>query len=120
MNCRYVQMTPHRVIRHTSDVQADARCVDGDPVARVEEISLGLCLSRLQGAGDGDKPAENVDVWSRHCIRKSKQDAQDWVSPTVLAAVDLDASLHHCRRRSAKCPYCPAETSQSAAQRLYF
>ncbi|ORY21462.1 negative regulation of gluconeogenesis-related protein [Naematelia encephala] len=55
----------------------------------------------------------------------SKEQATESNPPKMLTCGHVLASESFDRllkggRRSAKCPYCPVETSQSAAQRLYF
>ncbi|WVR04338.1 hypothetical protein IAU60_001339 [Kwoniella sp. DSM 27419] len=55
----------------------------------------------------------------------SKEQASETNPPKILACGHVLAQESFNRllkggRRSAKCPYCPIETSQSVAQRLYF
>jgi hypothetical protein len=55
----------------------------------------------------------------------SKEQATDANPPKMLTCGHVIAQESFTRllkggRRSAKCPYCPMETSQQAAQRLYF
>ncbi|EIW68576.1 hypothetical protein TREMEDRAFT_71847 [Tremella mesenterica DSM 1558] len=55
----------------------------------------------------------------------SKEQASEMNPPTMLSCGHVIAEESFNRllksgRRPAKCPYCPTETSQAAAQRLYF
>lgn len=55
----------------------------------------------------------------------SKEQTTDANPPTMLScghviARDSFNRMLKATRRSAKCPYCPLDTAQTAAQRLYF